>query len=205
MNKARPVKYIRKVSDGKGGYRYYYKESDNRNLEIITEFKMKQFINFILNAKEEHVLCINDKNEKILYREGDKGRVLLTKRQRRLIKNMPLLIHNHTNGSSFSPFDIKILLEQHIKELQIYTKINNKENKYSLYLLKNIEDEETQKEILDSWRNIAKEIYIETYRKVLNEEINGNEASISFAHLVMIEFTNKYKDIFKYEKQRLVR
>jgi hypothetical protein len=163
--------------------------------------KMKQFISFILDAKEEHALCLNDKNEKIVYREGDSDRVKFTKKQRRSMEDMSLLIHNHTNGSSFSPFDIKILLEQRIKELQIYTKIKNIKKKYSLYLLKNIHGKEKQEEILNSWREIAKNLYIEIYRKVLNKEINGKDASISFNHLVMVEFANKYKDIFKYEKQ----
>jgi F0F1-type ATP synthase gamma subunit len=136
MNKARPIKYIRKVSDGKGGYRYYYKESDNRKPRRIDEATLNEFIKFIRSEKVEHGLCLNDKNEILAYREGERNHIRFIERQVRNMKKAKLFIHNHTNGTSFSDDDLKFLILNQIKEIQIFTKKNKTNIVYKLKVKK---------------------------------------------------------------------
>lgn len=52
------------------------------------------------------------------------------------MKKAKLFIHNHTNGTSFSDDDLKFLILNQIKEIQIFTKKNKTNIVYKLKVKK---------------------------------------------------------------------
>jgi hypothetical protein len=211
MDKARSHKYINRKPDGKGGwiYTYYKKPFSNSyalNYEDVREFGYDKAVQIYKDTEEirnksiEHLICYNSEGNSILFKKGKEITVFLNKNEIEKIKNSRIMIHNHPNGSSFSPKDILSSLENNIKEIRVIGQIGNKKTNYFLKILKTITDKNIIDNIIDSYFETLKNKNIELEKLVKNGNMKGIDASNLFFHLSMIDFTNKFKDIFDYGK-----
>jgi hypothetical protein len=162
MDKARSHKYINRKPDGKGGwiYTYYKKPFSNSyalNYEDVREFGYDKAVQIYKDTEEirnksiEHLICYNSEGNSILFKKGKEITVFLNKNEIEKIKNSRIMIHNHPNGSSFSPKDILSSLENNIKEIRVIGQIGNKKTNYFLKILKTITDKNIIDNIIDSY------------------------------------------------------
>ena len=200
LNKAKNLsKLIKKTIVNKKGFRQtVYVRMDEEKFKL-NENQIKKFIESIRNEKIEHNLCLDSSGNVLAYKTGTKDKVIFTKRELRKINNAKVSIHNHTNGSSFSIFDLKFLIINNIKEIQVVTFDDNKKINYSLHLFSEIKNKDIDS-LIDAYIKISKETFIEIeYKKYKNQKEKDEEIK-NFYHLAMKNFVKKYNKEFRYEK-----
>lgn len=162
---------------------------------------IKRFIESIRGSKIEHSITVDDEGRLLVHKEGKANQIRFTQQELRKMNGAKLSVHNHPKGGAFSLGDIVFLCKNNIKEIKISNLEFNKKIDYSLKLLRLVGNEEII--------NIVKE-YTKSYNFIFNkfkdEILEGKRtpesASENFSHFFIIDFSNKFKDIFKYERRK---
>lgn len=206
LEKSRSHKYIRKMPDGKGGWIYFYEKTiqnkfkeDRREFGDKNALKIMQEIIKTRNKEIEHSTCYDISGNSILYKTGHEYGVDFTDIELNKIKNSRLLIHNHTDGKSFSDKDFKLLLFCNIQEIRAFGNKNNERSNYSIKRIKKMSKEQQDEFFKIYSEDVAKN------KKILQDRINNREIKIPDAEKLfyeynLLKFLQIMKGYYKYEK-----
>lgn len=212
LGKARSHKYISRKPDGKGGWIYAYSKKPGEGRNVINYNDMKEFgyekavgiskdIEKIRNSEVEISKIYNYHGDGIFEKTGSIKGIDYTKEEVDKIKNSRLLIHNHPSGISFSPKDVYFVIINNIKEMRAVGAISKNKTNYSIKSIKDILPKNIEK-FIDSYDKSLKTIAEEMYKDFISGKITAREMNINYKSKVVIDFCNKNKENFKYEKYK---
>ena len=124
----RKSKYIKRWRGKDGKWKYEYpRNSKGREKEVtfkkeLSQVKFKEWVlkkeNEISDLEYEKCFAFDNQGQILFQKSGDKGSIRFTQEEANKLKGIKLFIHNHPQGGSFSPEDIKFLYANNIKAIR---------------------------------------------------------------------------------------
>lgn len=155
-------KYIKKEQDGKGGWKYIYKES--KEIPSKLEKSIKKVSKKISKLGEEHLYGFTEEGENIFHtNSGKENEVKIPKEVEAKLKGNHLL-HNHPKSNCFSINDIHVCLVNQTKTTMVA--VSNSKFGEGIYFLEN---------------NLSKKIDLNEHLEEINSELdkwyNNNDSN----------------------------
>lgn len=199
-------KLIKKqIVDKNGNIKTVYVRMDNFET---TRQKIKKFKKIFMEEPKEHGMAISSEGKILNYKIGNESRIIYTKRELRAIRGAKLYIHNHPKGASFSSSDIKFAIENEISEIECFgidKKNDNTAYNFSLKINKDAKiDKDKLEKIIQDYSFFYQQLFMERQLKLSKKQIDGKGFSRLFISEVVERLSEKHKDIFTYEKHKII-